>query len=96
MFGGARRTAGSCCSWPHAVPAHAQPVPQAPRERWISEWGEGVCKLVRARGSSPYLVVEVVPGSLYAELSLINPDFSSRSNSELDVSISVHARRVDP
>ena len=73
-------------AWPG--PVRAQEVP----ERWISEWGEGVCKLARARGDppSPYFMFELVPGSESLELWLVNPevDLGSRQRIE-DAAVSL-------
>jgi hypothetical protein len=58
--------------------ARAEAVP----ERWVSDWGEGVCKLVRARGEplEPSFMFEIVPGSDSLELWLVNPDLHLGQN----------------
>ena len=63
-------------------PAGAQEIP----ERWISEWGDGVCKLVRARGQppSPYFMFELVPGSESLEFWLVNPNLEVGSRQRIE------------
>ena len=65
-----------------ASAAGQTPAPAGP-ERWISQWDEGVCRLVRARGdppTEPYLMLEVIPGSETVELWLVNPDLDLPRN----------------
>ena len=55
---------------------------QTAPERWISQWDEGVCRLVRTRGEppAPYLMFEVIPGAQGVELWLVNPELDLPRN----------------
>ena len=95
MFRGACRVPAIALLMAAFGPARAEPVPAEPAsaqpapDRWISNWGDGVCKIVRARGNSPSVMIEVVAGSQAAEMWLVNPDFGGQDDEAMDVSISV-------
>jgi hypothetical protein len=57
-----------------------RPTPSQ-KAKWVSDWGDQRCALIRETGGSnpTVLVVRTVPGSMHSELWLLDPNWTGRT-----------------